>query len=611
MRSTPAVRFTAALTVLLATLVGLAAAAPASAAGQEQIDSYDTTMRINASGAIAVSETIKYDFGNNERHGIIRKIPARFVYDKKHYRVYDFSDFTVTQDGQPAQFRTSGGNYEVIKIGDPNETINGVHTYVIGYTVGYAINTFADHDELYWNVVGNEWPVPVNESSATVTGDGVTLTDTACYSGPENSHTNCQAHALEGGKATFTGGTLATGSELTVVVALPAGAVANPGPKLTTRRTVATFFTVNPWTIGAGILLLLIGVGGALLIGYLVGRDRRYVGILPGLTPEFDDPNVQQRKPLIGAPPVSVEFTPPGDLRPGQVGTLIDERANVVDVTATIVDFAVRKHLRIVEVPPDARGNRDWELVKLTNGDPKFLPYERRLFDAIFHGAESVRLSGLKYHFATELALAQRALYNDMVQQGWYRQSPERTRQVAYGLGIAVLIGAVAVTVGLGLLFGAGLAGLGLVAGAVALLFAAGSFPARTGKGSAVLARVQGFRLYVATAETAQIAFQEREQIFSRYLPYAMVFGLVDRWAGEFKDLAASGSNGLYWYTGAPNWSMLYFAASIGAFNTTATGTIAYTMPTASSGSGVFGGSGFGGGGFSGGGGGGGGGGSW
>jgi len=203
-----------------------------------------------------------------------------------------------------------------------------------------------------------------------------------------------------------------------------------------------------------------------------------------------------------------------------------------------------------------------------------------------------VRLSELKYKFATELGVAQKALYRDMVEQGWYRQSPERTRQAAYALGIAALIVSVGITVLLAAFTNLALLGIGLIVASIVLLGVAGRFPARTGKGSAVLARVQGFRLYVATAEADQIAFQEREQIFSRYLPYAMVFGLVDRWAGIFKDLAQPGTSGLYWYSGAPNWSMLFFAQSIGAFTTTTTGTIASQMPSASSGSGVLGGSG-------------------
>jgi len=140
------------------------------------------------------------------------------------------------------------------------------------------------------------------------------------------------------------------------------------------------------------------------------------------------------------------------------------------------------------------------------------------------------------------------------------------------------------------------------------LLAVAGKMPARTGRGSAMLARIHGFELYLKTAEAAQIKFEEREQIFSRYLPYAMVFGLADRWASIFRDIGAvrpDGTAGLYWYTGQPGWTMLYFSQSIGSFTTTTVGTIATTPPSAA------GSSGFSGGGFSGGGGGGGGGGSW
>jgi hypothetical protein len=314
----------------------------------------------------------------------------------------------------------------------------------------------------------------------------------------------------------------------------------------------------------------------------------------------------QRRKSLFGAPPVSVEFVPPDNIRPGQVGTLIDERANVLDVTATILDFAVRRHLHITEVNRD--GAQDWELTKLTDGDPKFLPYERTLFGALFAGRDRVRLSELKYTFASDLGDVRRQLYGDMVKQGWYRMSPARTRAVARGLAFLALLGAIGITVLLALFTHAALIGLGLVVGAIALLAVAGRFPARTGRGSAALARVQGFRLYIATAEAEQIKFQEREQIFSRYLPYAMVFGLADRWAGIFRDIGAvrpDGTAGLYWYTGQPGWSMAYFGQSIGNFTTTTVGTIATTPPSAS------GSSGFSGGGFSGGGGGGGGGGSW
>src|SRR5215217_798782 len=132
----------------------------------------------------------------------------------------------------------------------------------------------------------------------------------------------------------------------------------------------------------------------------------------------------------------------------------------------------------------------------------------------------------------------------------------------------------------------------------------------RTAEGRAVCDQVEGFRTYLATAEADQLRFEEGEDIFSKYLPWAIVFELADRWAKICSDLVAMGrlpDATPYWYVGNYH---------VGAFNTgflTGSLTSAATpAPSAgSSGSGFGGGSSFGGGGFSGGGGGGGGSGSW
>jgi uncharacterized membrane protein YgcG len=267
----------------------------------------------------------------------------------------------------------------------------------------------------------------------------------------------------------------------------------------------------------------------------------------------------------------------------------------------------VHRHLHITEVrAAGARKPSDWRLDKLTDGDPKFLPYERTLFRALFADRDSVTLSELRNTFADDLRKVRRQLYADMVSQGWYRQSPATTRAAAVTLAIVLLLASAGITVLLATTTHLGLIGVGLVVAAVVLLIAAPRFPARTGRGSAALARVQGFRLYVATAEAEQIRFQEREQIFSEYLPYAVVFGLAERWAGIFSDIGAvrpDGGGGLYWYTGPPGWNMAWFVGSVSAFTST-TGSSLSSTPAASGSSGFSGG-------FSGGGAGGGGGGSW
>jgi hypothetical protein len=592
----------------VAAVFGLAG--PAFAVPGESIRSYDTRIEVRADGDMAVTETIAYDFGSDRKHGIFRKIPDRFHVDSTHDRVYPVEHVSVTMDGSSVPFdQTEKGGYAVIKIGDANRTVTGVRTYAITYTVRGALNHFADHEELYWNVVGTEWSgEPVGSATATVTGPaGITKVD--CFAGPTGSTAPCDHSLASGNTATFRHPSLGSNGGMTVVVGLPVGSIAHPGPILVDRHDLVSAFRVTPWTVGGALLLAVLSVGAAGLFAYRVGRDRRYVGVLPGLVPEKDDPVVEERKPIVGAPPVSVEFTPPDNIKPGQVGTLIDERADVLDVTATILDLAVRKYLHIRELHnPGETKPYDWELTKLKDAGKDFLPYERTLFRALFTDRDAVRLSELKGTVGTDVAKVRTQLDADLVGQGWYKRSPKATRVLAGVRGFLFLLAAAAVTALLAFTTHIALVGLGLFVGALVLLGLTGRFPARTGRGSAMLERVKGLRLYIATAEAEQIKFQERVQIFSRYLPYAMVFGLAERWAGIFSGINAIPPDELYWYGGGGYGvgTGYWYGATIGAFNDIAVGTVGAAPPSVSSGS-----SGFDGGGSSGGGGGGGGGGSW
>jgi Predicted membrane protein (DUF2207) len=134
--------------VAVAVAVGIPAASAQSA--DEQIGNYHVGITIERSGSIRVLETIPYDFGSTERHGIFRDIPVRFSYDDRYDRVYKIHDVSVTaSSGTPDQFKVlHEGSLYRIRIGDPKRTITGSHTYTISYTVDGALNGFADHDEL-------------------------------------------------------------------------------------------------------------------------------------------------------------------------------------------------------------------------------------------------------------------------------------------------------------------------------------------------------------------------------------------------------------------------------------------------------------------------------
>lgn len=608
---------------ILATVLLVGAAPPAAfAAPTESISAYDVRISVGGDGRIRVVETIGYDFGPAHRHGIYRDIPVVLHYDATRDRRYRISDVTAGVDGEPAPFqRYLRDNYLVIKVGDAQRTVTGGHTYVVSYTVAGALNGFADHTELYWNAIGDEWRVPIAAATVTVSGPAP-VGRVACYRGRSGSRSGCASASVSGATASFLQPDLGHGAGMSTVVAFPPASVGGTAPTLVPRRDAPAWFHPSVATVAGGSVLAVLGAFAAVLAAWLLGRDRRYVGQLPGLLPEPGEWAIQRRRPLRDVAPVSVEFTPPHSIRPGQAGALVDGRADLVDITATIVDFAVRRHLRIVELPPTrSRKRTDWRLVKLTDAAVHFRPYEHTLFRELFGWRRSVRLSELTGRFGEAARLARRQLDAELVHQGWYPTAPARTVARVRRIAVLLVLVALAATAALGYSLHAGIAGAGLAAGPVVLLCLARRFPCRTGKGSAVLARLDGFRLYLANAEAEQIRFQEREEIFAGYLPYAMVFGLTGRWAAVLARLGAAGpATGptLSWYTGGPWYTDGWYIGDradgdlTGSLNSFAAAAIAGMSASASASghSGLSGGS-SGGDGSSGGGGGGGGGGSW
>ncbi len=597
------------LAVLAASAFVLLTGPPAGAAPGEVITSYDVVMTVRADGRMHVREQITYDFGSWRRHGILRVIPTKAHYDDTYDRIYKLDNVKVSSPtGAPDDVEVEKGDDTTIRIGDLDKTITGKQTYVIDYDIEGALNAFSDHEELYWNAIGSEWLVPITAATATVNMPA-SITKVACFGGPVGSTLPCTSGVHDGQRATFRQAAIPLQSALSVVVAVPKGSVA-ADLILKERFSVARAFAVNGQTVGGlAVIFLLIGAG----VGWLVwtrGRDRRYVGQVMGLTPASGQNDVQEHRPLFAKPDGAVEFAPPDGIRPGQVGVLIDEEAHVLDVTATIVDLAVRKYLFIEELPRKTWFHkRDWQLSRLDAPAQALLPYEQKLYGSLFRKGRKVLMSDLKDTFAPSMKIVQDQLYADAIRSGWFFRRPDKVRSTWTTWGWALTVAGAGLTFLLGKYTHYALIGLGVVAGGLVLLVSARFMPARTAKGSAALARVLGFRQYIRTAEVEQLRYEERESIFSRYLPYAIVFGEADRWAkafGSLGDAAPSGSSssGLYWYSGPNAWNLGHLGSSMSSFSDTAAGVL--TSTPSSSGS-----SGFGGGGSSGGGGCGGGGGSW
>jgi uncharacterized membrane protein YgcG len=562
------------------------------------ITSFHSDITVAASSAVTVKEDIRVDFGSQQKHGIFRTIPLRYRYDDTHDRYYALEVMSVTDGARPLIHSDSidNDNY-VIKIGDPNYLVTGANRYVITYTVIGVMNSFADHDELFWNVDGALWPVPKQSVTAIVNLPSSSFQKAACYQGPTGSREACASASSDSMVSFNSTRQLGSGEQMSIVTALNKGVVDVPPPMLEPRKRQfpQDAFDINPLTVGLGLLVAIAGIGLVAWNWWAHGRDRAY------LTQYYltNDPR-ERTEPLFQHDTVVVEFDAPQNMRPAELGLILDERADAKDVTATIVDLAVRGFMTIAEVP----GAKDWTFTWKGGGDAAaLLPYEQTILDGLFAGRQQVKLSELKGKFAPTLRTAEGQIYADAVSRRLFTTRPDTTRAQWGCLGVAVTLVGIAISVALGLAFGWGLIGAAVVLTGLVLTITFPFMPQRTAAGRDLLQHTLGFRLYMTTAEKYRQQFAAKAQIFTQLLPYAIVFGCVSLWAKAFEGIDTSATSG--WYAGNAPFQAALLASSLESMNANISSAISYTPPSAGSSSG------FGGGGFSGGGGGGGGGGSW
>src|SRR5437667_1785382 len=577
----------------------MAGTIPVTADEGWSIDAFDVAITIQSDTTMTVRETLQVDFNSQQHHGIFRDIPVLYEWDQRQNRIYDLGVDSVTDvSGRSWKYTVlDNGVYKEIKIGDPNQTLSGRQSYVIAYTVKGALNGFSDHDELYWNVTGNQWAVPIKEGRATVAVAAGGLLWTHCFQGETGSRETCRESSTAGEGDFAATRVLDAGQQLTVVVGMKKGIAGDVAPILRAKpRTFLEYFSVEPLTVGSALLLLLLGLAWLGRLVWRRGRDMEYASAYYSTK----DPTERVR-PLFRPEAVVPEYRPPDNLRPAQLGLILDEIADTKDLTATIVDMAVRGYLVIKGVKDN---KHDWELVPAKDDTRDLLPYEEKILHGLFDGSKSgTRLSTLKGTFSGTLHAAERLLYGDSVRLKWFSMDPQSTRVRWALLGVLVVAVGVGITWALGALARWGLLGIAVILIGGAMIVVNRWMPRRTGLGTDLFRKTLGFRLYMTRSEEDRQAFAEKAEIFTQYLPYAIVFGCVHRWAKAFEGIDTSAAVSS-WYQGHGAFTAVVFASSLEGFSSNLSTAVAETP-------GGSGGSGGGGGGFSGVGGGGGGGGAW
>ena len=565
-----------------------------------RIDAYTVTATVDADGGVTrVRLDLDFNFGSDPGHGPYITLPLQqeMADDPDHWRALDVTVGSVSSStGASAEVQTQeeSGNL-LIRVGTEGRTYTGVQSYTVNYTIRGLLATRhpkSGLDEFNWNVVGPDWQVPINRVTATVTGP-VDVSRVACFAGDFWGQSPCESAAMDGTTASFSHSGLGEGEPLQIVAGFPAGTFTNAEPRLTTRYHIGNMFPVTPVTGGLTAGLSALGLGWLIQRTRRGSRDEVYLGLTPGVSPAPGQ-EVAVGKGALKAP-VAVQFSPPAQARPGELGVLTDHTADNTDITATMIDLAVRGYLKIEQT-----GRKDWTFTKLATSKG-LIGYEKHLFNRLFSDGDVVETDDLKDKSYADVLTGTRSRMYDRVTKElhWFTRNPSLVRGVAVLGGIGLVVGGAAVGLLLGFV-GFGLLGLAGVITGVGVLIANNRFGARTAEGSAVLAQTKGFELYLSTAEAEQIKFEEGIDVFSRYLPYAIIFGVAERWTKVFQQLEAEGR-----YTPTTGWYVGYgygslssgFVSSMDQLASQMSSSLQSATAASSGGSGFSGGGGFGGGG--------------
>jgi len=478
-------------------------------------ESVNIALKLERDGSLTVTETVFVQ----ARKTMTRQAPLRIQAGDDRDRVFTVRDAKVDGNGTVEQTADAF----VMKLGEGATTVT--------YKVDGAVTDIGGHQEVRWQVASG-WDTKVRFLRASFIApkrpDSI-----VCLAGALGSKSPCASALTDSGQVLrVVQEALPAGDRIDLTVNLPVGTV-DANARFDDIGTASAFALTTASGVGLGALVLLL-LGGFALLWLARGRDARALAA-----------DVAPVELLMSGDGGRVAFASPDGVLPGEVGTVVDEHVDVADVTATVVDLAVRNYLSIRETD----GGTDWLLVRRNPADASLTAYERAVYLGLLGAAESVSVSALKAR-GVDLSPVRDAMYADVVSREWFARRPDHDRSLWSIIGAVLAVLGVAATVVLALTVGHALLGLALVVGGLGLALGARLMPARTKRGTVLVQQVRGLLNYLRTTEAAAIPAADREMVLSRSLPYAVVLGETDGWVRRFADLdtSADGTPGLYWY---------------------------------------------------------------
>jgi uncharacterized membrane protein len=551
--------------------------------GYERINSFVSDITVNTDSSINVVENIKYNSGGMEKHGIYRDIRLK-SYNNKNLKI---SDISVTdQNNIPYKYTKDFSSGKVsLKIGDSGVTFSGDKTYVIKYKIKQAIGYFDKYDEIYWNATGNSWTFPIESIFASVhLPSGASLLQSSSYCGYSGSNDPCTSD----GKGNFSyNNEIFPGSGMTVAVGFTKSIVRKPN-----------FFDSLDLSDYIFILLPILTLIIMFVIWNKYGRDPK------------------SNRTIIA------EYDVPDNLTPLEVSGVVKQKVDSKAISAEIIFLAINGFLRIEkteEKNTSLTKSDNYTLKRISKNFPSD-ETDKILIGGLFSTlspilgsivssdetnklSDEVKMSTLKNQFYIYISKISKNVFNKLVNNKYLKNSPQNTPRICYIIAIIILC--FGLPIGSAYISEYGYTSIiSVIITSIILFVFGGIMSSRTEKGVLTKEYLLGLKEYLDIAEKDRINFHnapaKKPEIFEKFLPYAMIFGVEKAWAKEFDGI----------YKESPKW---YVDNNMSAFNTIMFVNSLNNFTTYSNSmiSSIPGSSGSNGGGFVGGGGGGGGGGSW
>ena len=549
--------------------------------------------------------------------GIYRKIPTR----NEIYRTdYTYSNNrAVISDISVSEYYTSykESGYKVIKIGESDKTYTGRREYTIKYKYNIGKDPLKEADELYFNLIGNEWDTVIENVSYRITMpkkfDETKLGFSKGYQGSTDS--SGILYSVDGNVISGTvNSELEEGNALTVRLTLPEGYFVNAELPMDYIPILAIC-----------VSLLFTGIAYSMWNKY--GKDDEVVE--------------------------TVEFYPPEQYNSAEIGFLYKGKADKESVISLLIYLANKGYLKIEETKEKSlfKKSKGFKIIKLKeyDGDNK---NEKEFFNGLFKARNTVDWEKVKeirkeakeagekisYSKAIELATdtSEKTTVTDIdLYDNFYTtlnkieldiNSKENKNKVFEKSSIGKIIwivmmiivvyllitikpmidemdfellpvGLIFPTIGFGVAIGMIMGSeqkftkiFGLVWGIIfggipwascvlpcllgntmsliayfigiiciiVLILCAKYMPKRTKFGNEMLGKIKGFKTFLETAEKPKLEelVSENPEYFYDILPYTYALGVSDKWIKQFETIAIKAPD---WYDSPSGFSMSSF----------------------------------------------------